>query len=217
MTRSNGTLIEATVTAILGRPDRASVRTPVQTFIDTLASREGEIGAGQHDAQLRSIGPRSPALSTMETSFWPSSQTTKPNPLSALNHFTVPSMLIAAAGSGRSLPDDTFAEARAFAREPAPVLASTARTAMTCRRFWPTPTCTLSYRWTSSVPMLSVGPAMIPTSPMRRRPRNPRCVAWVFARDERGKDGEGRGGLGYLHASGRSLNFSRVAGVGSGA
>jgi hypothetical protein len=59
----------------------------------------------------------------------------KTKPLSALNHFMVPLMLIAAAGSGCSLPDDAFAEGRALAREAASVLASTARTAMTCRPF----------------------------------------------------------------------------------
>lgn len=39
-------------------------------------------------------------------------------------------------------------------------------------------------------------PWMIPTSPKRRGRRNPPCVAFVVARDECVKDGEGRSVLG---------------------
>ena len=79
------------------------------------------------------------------TSFPPSSQTTKPNPFSGLNHFTVPSISTAVAGSGRPRrSDDGRGEGRAGGRGVPPGLASTESTAVTWRPFCPCPTCTLS-------------------------------------------------------------------------
>ena len=80
-----------------------------------------------------------------KTSLPPSSPTTKPKPLSLLNHLTVPSTVVAVDGSWRSRPDDARDEERIGRRSGAAVLASTARTAVICRPFWPTPTCTLSF------------------------------------------------------------------------
>jgi hypothetical protein len=82
-----------------------------------------------------SASARSPARSTTvawrNTSLPPSSQATKPNPFSGLNHLMAPSMLVAVAGSGRSRPDDALGGGRTCVRGAAAALVSTARTDVT--------------------------------------------------------------------------------------